>query len=1136
MLIAARTRFALLVVSSLSAAAAAQVQLPPAQTVVVPIFAAPPRGPDVPPPPRVLTDQQGPAATFVPVPIGTGGLPQPNTPESIPASALGGGGAPGAPCDFRFFMNNPVTPAGAIISATTGEPNVAVQGDGVLYTGNWFAARSSDSGMSWARYNPTTFFPASDGGFCCDQRALFVRNPDMVIWLLEYGYSATTQQGRLRVAFTRTTTDLKNDNFFYFDLTPSALGLPAGRLLDYSDIAYSNGFLYGSAIVLSPPNVPQGLVMWRANLFDIWDLGGVGISFYSSATLGGFGSYRFAQGCTDPMYFAVHTSTTNLRVFSWADGSGTALTFDRTVAAWSGAPTPAPGPDGADWTGFQYTVNCVLSGYARFGEVGFLWTSGAIPPGRPQMFVRVARMRTSDLALIGQDDIWSQNQAWHFPTCATNAAGDVGGTIAVGGGGLFPSTAAFLVDQCSPVWGPLSNSIFALGARGPVLNRWGDYLGAGRHSVVTATFVGAGFALDSLGNATPRFAWFGRERDEPGWVAANIVASDVAGATPVAAAITVFQTDAFGRKDGVTNFTRSYPPRQALNLTAPLRAQSTGGVPHYFSHWIYQGTAQPTGQLSLAVGDLGTGPRTVVADARYRRVSTIRVDARPIAGVSITVNTIDLNGQRSGTTSFAREYLPGVIVSLTAPAQVGSNAFRYWVINGVPGQVNQTVASFYTDTDVTAVADYGTVVGNGTRWQDITAASPTAPSGRGEHAMAFHRPTGRVVLFGGQGGSLFGDTWELDGDQWAAAAPTNSPAARRTHGMAFDDGTGNVLLFGGQNASSVRFADTWSWDGTDWTQLAPTASPSPRFGSALAYDPVSRVVLLFGGNEASGAFGRWVNETWSFDGTTWTRLSPVTSPTAAQFPQLVHDVGRGVLVLTVAGPANAYPVETWEWTGNTWQPTTPANVPPGRFSGAVAHDVLRGKTVLFGGRIGAQLRDTWEWDGVDWRQRFTPVAPVARSGHAMAHDDRRHRCVLFGGFTDPFTNQADTWQYDYACEIIGEGHAGGGLTLACTSVPRIGQTLCVEFPNSQSVGSLVVGLGPPLRPPLPIGAPLMCNPGFLFASPDVVINATGNPGTVCIPIPNDPGLVGGLVTLQGLALSAALCADLTDAVAVVLQS
>ena len=80
------------------------------------------------------------------------------------------------------------------------------------------------------------------------------------------------------------------------------------------------------------------------------------------------------------------------------------------------------------------------------------------------------------------------------------------------------------------------------------------------------------------------------------------------------------------------------------------------------------------------------------------------------------------------------------------------------------------------------MADYGTVIGIGTNWRDISAASPTRPSGRYNHAMAYDRARAKVVLFGGLGGGS--DTWELDGDQWTQMAPNTSPPARDQHAMA----------------------------------------------------------------------------------------------------------------------------------------------------------------------------------------------------------------------------------------------------------------------------------------------------------------------------------------------------------------
>ena len=41
--------------------------------------------------------------------------------------------------------------------------------------------------------------------------------------------------------------------------------------------------------------------------------------------------------------------------------------------------------------------------------------------------------------------------------------------------------------------------------------------------------------------------------------------------------------------------------------------------------------------------------------------------------------------------------------------------------------------------------------------------------------------------------------------------------------MAYDPGTGQLVLFGGDD-----FADTWTWNGSDWTELTPSTSPLAR--------------------------------------------------------------------------------------------------------------------------------------------------------------------------------------------------------------------------------------------------------------------------------------------------------------------
>src|SRR5262249_59865802 len=60
------------------------------------------------------------------------------------------------------------------------------------------------------------------------------------------------------------------------------------------------------------------------------------------------------------------------------------------------------------------------------------------------------------------------------------------------------------------------------------------------------------------------------------------------------------------------------------------------------------------------------------------------------------------------------------------------------------------------------------------------------------------------------------------------------PGLRSRFDMVFDSSRMRVVLFGGQ-IGTVGSKDTWEWNGEEWTQTADIG-PSPRFGHSLAYD------------------------------------------------------------------------------------------------------------------------------------------------------------------------------------------------------------------------------------------------------------------------------------------------------------
>jgi hypothetical protein len=155
-------------------------------------------------------------------------------------------------------------------------------------------------------------------------------------------------------------------------------------------------------------------------------------------------------------------------------------------------------------------------------------------------------------------------------------------------------------------------------------------------------------------------------------------------------------------------------------------------------------------------------------------------------------------------------------------------------------------------------------------WTDRTPASPRE---RFSHAMAYDSARDRVVLFGGAAStfisplaSLLQDTLEWDGTTgtWTSRTPAgSSPPARRSHAMARDGARGKVVLFGGYGGSTY-LRDIMEWDGASgtWTDRTPTGvSPPARDSHAMAYDSARGKVVLFGGSRTYS-----LQDTWEWDG------------------------------------------------------------------------------------------------------------------------------------------------------------------------------------------------------------------------------------------------------------------------------
>jgi hypothetical protein len=233
-------------------------------------------------------------------------------------------------------------------------------------------------------------------------------------------------------------------------------------------------------------------------------------------------------------------------------------------------------------------------------------------------------------------------------------------------------------------------------------------------------------------------------------------------------------------------------------------------------------------------------------------------------------------------------------------------------------------------------------------------------------------------------------------------APLSGPSARFDSSMVYDAATGTTVLFGGYNGGYL--AETWTWNGTAWTKLSPATSPPALRGAAMVYDPFTHNVVLFGGLGSTGP----VADTWTWDGTTWTKQL-ATGPAARSGASMAYDATTHNVVL-FGGLGTSGPLaDTWVWSGTSWTAPTLTTTPPtARYQASMAYDTATQSVVLFGGDgASAALGDTWTWDGTNWTKSLA-ASPPARYGSSMIYDESSDDVVLFGG-TDGTNANAETW-------------------------------------------------------------------------------------------------------------------------------
>jgi hypothetical protein len=423
--------------------------------------------------------------------------------------------APSPGEEIAIVLDTELTKPGQQKTASNvGEPSVAINGEVVFYTGNWYAGVSTDGGRTFKFLDPQTAFEQFDppgSSFCCDQVVHYIPQIDTFVWLLQYS-TPTDLDNFQRLAFA-TTEDVATSRFRIFDITAKSLGVP-GAFLDFPDLAVGANFLYMTTNIFPADSLTVGAAVVRIPIASIAKRAIKAERYVTKQRAG----YRVAQNCGSTAFFATHEDTSTLRVFSWREKNKRPTSKLVPVSRWIGGNGyHSRTPDGRRWLD---RIDSRLTAATLAGnELWFAWTVDRGSNQRDKPFIQIARIDSKTVAVIENVNLFDPNSATAYPALSTNRSNEVGISYFIGGGTRFPSAVVGVLS------GARRHATVAASGRGPLpdddgSHQWGDYLtirpafpDGVLFAATTYVMKGGGSGNGTNRDCTPHFVLFGRRKD-----------------------------------------------------------------------------------------------------------------------------------------------------------------------------------------------------------------------------------------------------------------------------------------------------------------------------------------------------------------------------------------------------------------------------------------------------------------------------------------------------------------------------------------------------------------------------------------------------------------------------------------------
>jgi hypothetical protein len=253
-------------------------------------------------------------------------------------------------------------------------------------------------------------------------------------------------------------------------------------------------------------------------------------------------------------------------------------------------------------------------------------------------------------------------------------------------------------------------------------------------------------------------------------------------------------------------------------------------------------------------------------------------------------------------------------------------------------------------------------------WSTIAPAN-TPPTARFGSSLVYDPLKDRLILFGGKvGAAAVAEIWEfkMATSQWFSLATSGTaPSARQHHSAVYDAGHGRMVVYGGENGSvfapdalalTLPAAGTPAWSTFTLSGLAPTA----RTRHSAIYDGAARRMVVFGGFDSDLADGSILaRDTWSVDlvpaaPTAWTPITVSGGPPSFREGHLTvwDSIGQQMVVYGGLDDATVANADLWTLSlagTATWRQLALGTSAGDRAYGAAVFDPVLNRIIVFGG-------------------------------------------------------------------------------------------------------------------------------------------------------------------------------------------